>query len=155
MGFIYRRRNVIKMTVDHSTVPSHMIIEKTEHLSEDLDNTSAEVDRVITEFNMLEEFVAAHVDKHKQITIGLDEEIGNLKKNRYRDMVPFDDNIVTLSKPSGEPPTTYINASEVKSLMIFPGAYTVSVFRLSSRVLTRGLLQSKLQKSTCLLDFGS
>ena len=110
---MYKRRNVIKVTVDHGAVPSHMFIEKTEHLTEDLDNTAAEVDRVITEFDILEDFVDVHVTKNKKITIGLNEEVGNLKKNRYKDMVPFDDNIVTLSKPSGQPPTTYINASEV------------------------------------------
>ena len=32
---------------------------------------------------------------------------------RYRDMVPYDSNMVSISTPTGLPPSTYINASMV------------------------------------------
>ena len=37
----------------------------------------------------------------------------NLKRNRYKDIVPYDSNIVYLKSSVGNPPTNYINASRV------------------------------------------
>ena len=46
-------------------------------------------------------------------TIDIAKTEDNMKRNRYRDVVPFDSNIVYLSRETGDPPSTYINASEV------------------------------------------
>ena len=37
----------------------------------------------------------------------------NLKRNRYKDIVPYDSNILYLESTLGNPPSRYINASMV------------------------------------------
>ena len=37
----------------------------------------------------------------------------NLKRNRYKNIVPYDTNIVYLDSAVGNPPSKYINASKV------------------------------------------
>ena len=111
IAFMFKKRDVVEK-IDHHLVPSHMAVKKGEHLSEDINNLANKVEEVIEEFRTLEEYAKARITNNEETTIALSEE--NLKKNRYKDMVPFNSNIVKLSKPSGTPSTTYINASWVR-----------------------------------------
>ena len=38
----------------------------------------------------------------------------NMRRNRYGDMIPYDNNIVYLQSDTGDPPSRYINASWVR-----------------------------------------
>jgi len=43
----------------------------------------------------------------------MNEEEEHLMHNRYRDMVAYEDNVISLSSEKGNPPTSYVNASPI------------------------------------------
>ena len=43
----------------------------------------------------------------------MNEEEEHLMHNRYRDMVAYEDNVISLSSEQGNPPTSYVNASPI------------------------------------------
>ena len=65
------------------------------------------------EFDNLEAFVQNHINSRETTSVATSDE--NMRRNRYRDMVPFDSNIVYLDWESGNPLSKYINASWVKT----------------------------------------
>ena len=65
------------------------------------------------EFENLEAFVQNHINSRETTSVATSDE--NMRRNRYRDMVPFDSNIVYLDWESGNPLSKYINASWVKT----------------------------------------
>ena len=109
--------------------PSHIIINKTENISEDLDKAaSLQVRNILKillfiyvqvsfqdeherEYEKLETFVQKHINPGETTFVAKTEE--NVRRNRYLDMLPFDSNIVYLRSDAGFPPSRYINASWV------------------------------------------
>ena len=98
----------LESSVSINLVPQHIIIRKSEFIVDDIDTLSEDA---VEEYKTLENFIVQHVDTERTTDISLSEL--NLKRNRYKDMVPFDTNIVFLSTPTGQPPSDYINASWV------------------------------------------
>ena len=103
--YIFRIWNLVYFI---NLVPQHIIIRKSEFIVDDIDTLSEDA---VEEYNTLENFIVQHIDTERTTDISLSEL--NLKRNRYKDMVPFDSNIVFLSTPTGQPPSDYINASWV------------------------------------------
>ena len=62
---------------------------------------------------MIQEFSAA-LNQRKSRNVGQSEI--NQNRNRFIDIIPFDDNYVSLEAEQGTPPSTYINASYIDNM---------------------------------------
>ena len=95
-------------------------------MPEDLDTAAALQEEIGEEYKKLEIHVRNHIDPDETTEIAKSEL--NSRRNRYQDMVPYDSNLVTLSKETGtlkniqhfiiaislgNPKSKYINASWV------------------------------------------
>ena len=123
-------------------VPPHIIIRKSsEYTLHDLDTAASAIKEIKKEFEVLEDYVDNHITNGvgKQIfrsfnyfayfiqeSVIVAEE--NMRRNRYRDMLPFDSNIVYLSEETGNPGSTYINASMVMKIAFFSSIPLPNVF---------------------------
>ena len=65
------------------------------------------------EFEMIQEF-SATLNQKKSRNVGQSEI--NQNRNRFIDIIPFDDNYVSLETEQGTPPSTYINASYIDNM---------------------------------------
>jgi len=65
------------------------------------------------EFEMVQEY-SARLGATKTRNVGQLEK--NQNRNRFVDIIPYDDNYITLQKEQGLPPSTYVNASYVEDL---------------------------------------
>lgn len=68
---------------------------------------------IAKEFEKVQEFSAA-LNMRKSRQAGQSE--NNCNRNRFIDIIPFDDNYVSLSREQGIPPSTYINASYLDNM---------------------------------------
>ena len=68
---------------------------------------------IAKEFEKVQEFSAA-LNMRKSREAGQSEI--NCNRNRFIDIIPFDDNYVSLSREQGIPPSTYINASYLDNM---------------------------------------
>ena len=68
---------------------------------------------ITKEFEMIQEFSAA-LNIQKTRDVGQSEI--NHNRNRFIDIIPFDDNHVSLSTEQGLPPSSYINASYIDNM---------------------------------------
>ena len=108
------QRRYIQYTKIHESaksLPAHMIFDNIDTLSHVLDNAAFHQDKVMEEFEILEE----HVKKEVEAKESFDIACNNLGRNRYRDILPYDSNLVTLSRHTGFPKSTYFNASWVNN----------------------------------------
>ena len=96
---IVKRRTVVKHTIKTILSPSHIIFHNTETLPEDLDTAAALQDEIAEEYKKLENYVKTHIDPKETTEIAKSEL--NSFRNRYQDMVPFDSNVISLSKETG------------------------------------------------------
>ena len=108
-----RRKPQIKYTkIKTQTIPSHMYVEKSsDDLVADLDDMTTSFDEMQDEYNKIEDFVTRHIEPEESVSVASAAEV--MSRNRYRDMIPYDSNIVYLSQETGNPASTYINASWV------------------------------------------
>jgi len=67
------------------------------------------------EFEQIQEY-SARFNARKTRHIGQSEV--NQNKNRFVDIIPFDDNYVTLETEQGQPPSNYVNASFVDNMAV-------------------------------------
>ena len=75
-----------------------MIFDNSETLSDELDNAAFLQEEVMNEFEKLEEYVKEKIVPEENSGIASE----NLTRNRYRDILPYDSNLVTLSRPTGK-----------------------------------------------------
>ena len=68
---------------------------------------------IIKEFEMIQEF-SAELNIKKTRDVGQSEK--NSNRNRFIDIIPYDDNYVRLSCEQGQPPSDYVNASYVDNM---------------------------------------
>ena len=99
---IMKKRNqwntyiVIKKT--DKVLPAHMVFENSELLSNELDNAALLQGEVMDEFDKLEEYVKQKIEPEESAEVASQ----NLIRNRYKDILPYDSNVVTLSTPTGK-----------------------------------------------------
>ena len=65
------------------------------------------------EFEMIQEY-SATLNQRKTRDVGQSEI--NQNRNRFIDIIPFDDNYVSLEVEQGMPPSTYVNASYIDNM---------------------------------------
>ena len=70
-------------------------------------------DQLSKEFDLVQEF-SARINSTKTKNVGQAEV--NQNRNRFVDIIPYDDNYVSLQQEQGLPPSTYVNASYVDDL---------------------------------------
>ena len=93
------------------TLPNHMYVDKlSDNVVDDLDSI-AHSDELQDEYEKIEEFVTKYIEPEESVSVASAAEV--MSRNRYRDLIPYDSNIVYLSQATGNPPSTYINASWV------------------------------------------
>ena len=68
---------------------------------------------IAKEFEMVQEY-SVRLGATKTRDVGQLEK--NQNRNRFVDIIPYDDNYITLQKEQGLPPSTYVNASYVEDL---------------------------------------
>ena len=119
MKKVYKRRvpQIKYREIKTDTIPTHMYVDKlSEDLVADLDDMTASYDEIQDEYRKIEDFVTKHIEPKESVSVASAAEV--MSKNRYRDMIPYDSNIVYLSQETGDPASTYINASWVKRLCL-------------------------------------
>ena len=84
------------------------------------------------EFDLVQEF-SARINSTKTKNVGQAEV--NQNRNRFVDIIPYDDNYVSLQKEQGLPPSTYVNASYVDDL---EGVGRVIVTQVSTDMASSG-----------------
>jgi len=96
-------------------LPAHFFLAKDNNLRENAKKVSENVAELENEFKRM----LGHVKENilKKTTVSSHEK--NLIHNRYKDIVPYDDNYIALKSPlfQDPPETNYVNASRIK----FPG----------------------------------
>ena len=97
--YITKRRTFVAHTDKTDGSPAHVVFQNTERLAEDLDTAAALQDDIREEYEKLENHARNHIDP-KETTYLAKNEV-NLRRNRYKDIVPFDSNIVLLTKETG------------------------------------------------------
>ena len=110
----YKRRtpSLKYRQIKTDVIPSHMYVDKTsDDVVADLDDMVTSVEEMQEEYRKIEEFVSRHIEPEESVSVASAGEV--MSRNRYRDMIPYDSNIVYLSQETGNPPSTYINASWV------------------------------------------
>ena len=70
---------------------------------------------IVKEFEMVQEF-SAGLNMQKTRDVGQSEI--NMNRNRFIDIIPFDDNYVSLSSEQGMPPSSYVNASYLDNMEV-------------------------------------
>jgi len=92
---------------DRNSLPSHIVLNKDGDLLDNLETVIKAPGEVKKEFANLQEFGLQNI---KETT-----HVGELNSahNRKKNMLPYDNNKVELSKAVGAPPSTYINASPI------------------------------------------
>ena len=89
-----------------------MYVDKSsDDLLDDLDNMANSFEELQKEYKKIEDFVTQKIEPEESTSVASNEEL--MSRNRYRDLVPYDSNIVYLSQETGNPASTYINASWV------------------------------------------
>ena len=98
-------------TIYMGTIPNHMYVDKSsDDVVDDLDSL-AHSEELQEEYEKIEDFVTKYIEPKESVSVASIEEL--MPRNRYRDLIPYDSNIVYLSQATGNPPSTYINASWV------------------------------------------
>ena len=103
VAFIVKRRSewipslVIKKT--DKQLPAHMVFQNTDTLPDELDTAALLQQEVMDEFAKLEQFVAENIEPVETYETAEGE---NVSRNRYKDILPYDSNMVTLSRPTGK-----------------------------------------------------
>ena len=75
-----------------------MIFEKIENLQDELDFAAVLQNEVMGEFQKLEEYVKQKIEPEESDEVACE----NLARNRYSHILPYNSNLVTLSKPTGK-----------------------------------------------------
>ena len=94
------RRSVVYHKIKTDSSPSHIISKNSETLPVDLDTAAALQGELGDEFKKLEMHVKNHIDDDETMEVAKSEL--NCRRNRYQDMVPYDSNLVVLTKETGE-----------------------------------------------------
>ena len=81
-----------------------MVFENSETLPDELDNAALLQGEVMDEFDKLEEYVKEKIDAEESTEVASK----NLVRNRYKDILPYDSNLVTLATPTGKLITTHV-----------------------------------------------
>ena len=87
----HQLRTNLKIEKTDKVLPAHMIFDNSETLSDELVNAAFLQDEVMNDFAKLEKFVKQEIEPEE--TTGIASE--NLMRNRYRDILPYDSNLVT------------------------------------------------------------
>ena len=95
-----RTRSVVYHKIKTDSSPSHIIFKNSETLPVDLDTAAALQGELGDEFKKLEMHVKNHIDDDETMEVAKSEL--NCRRNRYQDMVPYDSNLVVLTKETGE-----------------------------------------------------
>jgi len=90
----------------------HFVVEKDKDQRKTLKKICSLQKDVVEEFNKADEKAKAEALRRETTAIAKSPE--NEGRNRYIDIVPFDSNIVSLSINTGNPPSTYVNASHIR-----------------------------------------
>ena len=89
-----------------------MYVDKSsDDLVADLDDMTTSFEEMQDEYKKIEDFVTQNIEPEESVSVASSE--GEMSRNRYRDLIPYDSNIVYLSQETGNPASTYINASWV------------------------------------------
>ena len=104
-GSMFRRST----TVNRKTLDSAILV----GLFEQTFKQRSENGEIQKEFEMIQEY-SATLNQRKTRDVGQSEI--NQNRNRFIDIIPFDDNYVSLEKEQGMPPSTYINASYIDNM---------------------------------------
>ena len=95
-----------------------MYVDKSsDDLLDDLDNIANSFEELQKEYKKIEDFVTRHIEPEESVSVASSAEV--MSRNRYRDMIPYDSNIVYLSQETGNPASTYINASWVSNCLVW------------------------------------
>ena len=92
-------RGNVKYSLRTEFAPSHIIFHNTDTLSEDLDTAAALQNEIHEEYKKLEAHVRNHIEPHETSNVAKSDL--NSRRNRYQDMVPYDSNLLTLSRETG------------------------------------------------------
>ena len=96
---ITNRRSVVNHKIKTGFSPSHIIFHNSETLPEDLDTAAALQEEIGEEYRKLETHVRNHIDPDETTEVAKSQL--NSHRNRYQDIVPYDSNLVLLSKETG------------------------------------------------------
>lgn len=89
----------------------YLTLIKNDNIEDRITELIEKPDAVEQEFSQMETFVKENFSRKTTKVAALEE---NESHNRYPNMVPFDNNFISLSSATGSPPTTYVNASPVR-----------------------------------------
>lgn len=98
-----------KSTTQRKTLDSAILVSNFEQTFRDRSLRG----EIVKEFEMIQEF-SAELNVQKTRDVGQSEI--NSNRNRFIDIIPFDDNFVSLSVEQGQPASSYINASYVDNM---------------------------------------
>jgi len=116
----YRRRkiplakpvnSIFRKNTNKQTTGSSIIVSMFEEVYREKSSTG----QITKEFEQIQEH-SARVNARKTRDVG--QSMINQNRNRFVDIIPFDDNYVTLKSEQGQPPSTYVNASFVDNMTI-------------------------------------
>ena len=93
-----QRNTNITIKKTDKTLPAHLVFNNSESLQEELETAALLQGEVMDEFQKLEEYVKQEIEPEKSNEIASE----NLVRNRYSDILPYDSNVVPLSKPTGK-----------------------------------------------------
>ena len=96
---IRNRRTVVNHSFRTDFAPSHIIFHNRETLSEDLDTAAALQDEIHEEYKKLEAYARNHIESYETSIVAKSD--SNNRRNRHQDIVPYDSNLLTLSRKTG------------------------------------------------------
>ena len=97
---IKNRRSVVYHKIKTDFSPSHIIFKNSETLPEDLDTAAALQGEIGEEYKKLESHVQNHIGADETTEVSSSEL--NIGRNRYKSILPYDSNLVVLSKETGK-----------------------------------------------------
>ena len=92
-------RGTVNYSFRTDFAPSHIIFHNTDTLSEDLDTAAALQDEIHEEYKKLEAYAWNHIESY-ETSIVAKSDLNN-RRNRHQDIVPYDSNLLTLSRKTG------------------------------------------------------
>ena len=119
MKKVYKKRDpqIKYREIKTDTIPTHMYVDKfSNDIVADLDDMYTSYEEMQDDFRKIEDFFTKHIEPNESVSVANADEV--MSRNRYRDMIPYDSNIVYLSQETGDPASTYINASWVNRLCL-------------------------------------
>ena len=85
-----------------------------ERISEIMEKVLEDLDAIRAEFKEIDRISEEEINVLETFDKARSPEVLQNQRNRYKDVIPFDSNVVLLKTPKGEVPLDYVNASEIR-----------------------------------------